>query len=77
MIDDAVMTLGQEEFSKVHAKSNKYKSRLINSTLKLSNFDSQETMRIVNKRVTAEDATIHTRSLPVTRQLCGARTVCF
>lgn len=27
MIDDAVMTLGQEEFSKVHAKSNKYKSK--------------------------------------------------
>ena len=43
MINDAVMTVGQEEFSKVHAKRINTNQRLINSTLKLSNFDSQET----------------------------------
>ena len=30
MIDDIAMTLGKEEFAKVHAKRNKYKSKTDN-----------------------------------------------
>ena len=44
MTEDTVMTLGQAEFSKVHAKSNKYKSKTDKFNIKkLSNFNSQDT----------------------------------
>lgn len=50
MTEDTVMTLGQAEFSKVHAKSNKYKSKTDKFNIKkLSNFDSQDTTERVNK----------------------------